>query len=263
MKLLVAGDTHGNLPHIRYLIRVAHEQSADAIVQVGDFGYTWPGDGSRFETLEALLAEANLPMLFLDGNHDNFTDLIERGAYEADAPCPISDHVTYLPRGCVWDWNGVRFMSLGGAVSIDKARRIKGLSWWPEETVSPEEEERAIAVGKVDVLFTHDAPTGVRPLQKFLDLESSRLGVGYKVDALSSAHRDTLRRVCDSARPELLIHGHYHHRYAATAPWAEDGIVIGLDRDTRGTLSWVLLNTDDYDGGAPTLLADALSGARR
>jgi predicted phosphodiesterase len=256
MRLLIAGDTHGNLPHLRReLIPAAHENCADAIVQVGDFGYTWPGRPERFELLHAALDEANLPLYWLDGNHDNYTDLKDRGIFDSDRPEPMTDRITYLPRSATWDWDGVKFMSLGGAISIDKARRLRGLSWWPEESLSYAQVERAMDVGKVDVLLTHDAPTGVRPLQKYLDLESSRLGVGYKIDAESTAHREALRAVCNETQPELLIHGHYHHRYLDAAPWAEDATVVGLDRDDQGPRSWLILDTANYRGTGKQLLA--------
>ena len=38
MRILLAGDTHGNTTHVRYLIDVAVDQGCDRIFQLGDFG---------------------------------------------------------------------------------------------------------------------------------------------------------------------------------------------------------------------------------
>jgi UDP-2,3-diacylglucosamine pyrophosphatase LpxH len=257
MRLLVAGDTHGNLDHlVRELIPAAHDYMVDAIVQVGDFGYTWPRDyPENFEALHEELDRANLPMYWLDGNHDNYTDLKQRGIFTTSAPATMTSRITYLPRGVSWDWDDVVFMSLGGAVSIDKAYRTKGLSWWPEESLSYDQINRAAEVGKVDVMFTHDCPAGVRSLEKYLQQESERMRVGYKIDAESTAHREALRAVCNETQPELLIHGHYHHRYLDAAPWAEDATVVGLDRDDQGPRSWLILDTANYRGTGKQLLA--------
>lgn len=257
MRILAAGDSHGNLEHfVQELLPAAVNHEVDAIVQVGDFGYTWPGSHGRFESLDAALAMAGLTLYWLDGNHDNYTDLQHRGIWGSDKPEPMTDNVTYLPRGARWEWGGVSFMAVGGAISIDKARRIQGLSWWPEESLSYGQIERAREGGEVDVMFTHDCPAGVRPLEKFLDTETARFGVPYKTEFDSTMHRKALAQVTEVAKPALLVHGHYHHRYYAEAPWDADARVLGLDRDTKGPRSWAVLDTAGWDGSAGSLLTE-------
>lgn len=256
MRLLVAGDTHGNFSHLQYLIREAKKAECGAIVQVGDFGFTWPGKKVFDSLVQPTLADHDLTMYWLDGNHDNYTDLQHRGIWESDKPEPMSDNVTYLPRAARWEWDGVMFMALGGGISIDKARRVKGLSWWPEESLSHSQIERARKGGPVDVMLTHDCPMGVRPLEKFLESETARFGVPYKTEFASTQHRSALATVTDVVKPRLLVHGHYHHRYIAEAPWNADDRVLGLARDTQGPSSWVVLDTEGYDGTAQSLFID-------
>lgn len=55
----------------------------------------------------------------------------------------LSDRVQWIPRGCRWVWNGVRFGAVGGAFSVDWRRRTPGDSWWPDhENVSDTDIER-------------------------------------------------------------------------------------------------------------------------
>lgn len=257
MRLLLAGDTHGNFPHLQYLVREAVKAECDAIVQVGDFGFTWPGKNIFDAVLQPYLAKHGITLYWVDGNHDNYTDLRERGIWESDKPEPMSDNVTYLPRAATWEWDGVRFMAMGGGISIDKDRRTTGLSWWPEESLSYAQIDKAIGKGQVDVLLTHDCPAGVDALEFFLDEQTAYYGVPYKTERASTLHREALAQVTDAVRPRLLVHGHYHHRYLAPAPWSPKDTgdtVVGLARDTQGALSWTILDTEGWDGTAMSLL---------
>lgn len=53
---------------------------------------------------------------------------------------------------------GRSFASLGGAPSLDFQSRQQGKNWWPEEQMTPDDVERTIEGGSVDVLIAHDSP---------------------------------------------------------------------------------------------------------
>lgn len=221
-QILVAGDWHGDFSWASHCLRVAKEDQIDTIIQVGDFGY-WEhtNDGKYF--LDRLSDNAKLRgvnIVWLDGNHENHTML--RATY-ADAEksqegfWKIRDNIWYSPRANVWDWWGKRLMTLGGAYSIDKAVRTFGVSYWTEEEITPEEEALAISRGKVDYLFTHDAPTTYpAPL--------------WKADLNSEAQRQAVSRVADAVRPSRWFHGHYHNYTNYSYPQYDAFcMVTGLD----------------------------------
>lgn len=243
MKILCLGDTHGSLRHVRLACEQAVRSGCDRIVQVGDWGFLWPGH-DKLDKLTQVLLEHDLYMYFLDGNHDNHELL----PHDSQEMVELSEAVTYLPRGHAWEWGGKKFMSLGGALSVDKGRRTPFLSWWPSETISMSDAARAILNGKcgVDVLFTHDAPEGVALLERFLE-ETPYFGQTLKMDAESLANRGMLRSVVDEVRPKLLVHGHYHLRYQdnleGRGPNGEiyRTEIMGLDRDGSGPGSWIEL----------------------
>lgn len=246
MKILVLGDTHGSINHLRLACGEAVTQGCNRIVQVGDWGYLWPGSDKLGRVTE-LLVEHGLQMYFLDGNHDNHELL----PHDSEEMVELSEVVTYLPRGHVWEWGSKRFMSLGGAFSTDKGRRTAFISWWPNETISLGDAARAIQNGKdgVDVMFTHDAPSGVAVLEDLL-ANYPYPGQTYKLDAESKANRDMLGDVVDGVQPKLLIHGHYHFRYTDQLEGtSHEGLpyrteVVGLARDGDGISSWLVLDLE-------------------
>lgn len=231
MRILLAGDTHGNRGHVKYLFDQAVRFSCDRIVQLGDFGY-WPHANDFDEYVARLSKQSEIPFYWLDGNHENF-DILEREAdMDSARPVQMENGLWYLPRGCTWEWEGVRYMAFGGAYSIDKEWRMEGVSWWPQELPTVAQQSRALDRGSVDILLTHDAPDGICPI----------ITPGYKGDEISSVNRRWISALVDAVQPKILVHGHMHHRYSAQIP---DGPQVeGLDCDDSGGKSFVILDSE-------------------
>lgn len=75
----------------------------------------------------------------------------------------IAENIIHLMRGEVYDIDGFKFLSIGGAKSIDKAYRIPYIDWWPEEEISQAEIQHTLDnLDKhkwlVDYVITHAAP---------------------------------------------------------------------------------------------------------
>jgi predicted phosphodiesterase len=232
VKVLLAGDTHGNLPHVSYVLHQALLADAPTVLQVGDFGY-WPHMEPFHEKVDRLATKVGITWMWLDGNHENFDALELAVDVDADVPQQMGESLFYLPRAATWDQAGARFMSLGGAHSIDKAYRLEGVSWWPQELITRTQVDRALDRGHVDVLLTHDAPEGLCPI----------VSDDYKGDDVSRGNRKAVSAVMEASRPQLLVHGHFHHRYSARADRTQ---VEGLDRDDQGADSWLVIDTDDW-----------------
>ncbi len=236
-RILVAGDTHGNWLHWkRVLLPAAHEHQVDGIVQLGDFGY-WPliGEGRDYLAwLSAELDDDDLSVIFVDGNHEDHKALRQLPA-RPDGFVEVTDRILWAPRGHRWSWQGVRFLALGGAYSIDRHERKLDSGrwgWFKEEVITPEQASRAIAGGPADVLLTHDAPVGALPQVTVYGLVKFLPGVHQ------SAGR--VREVADATKPKLLLHGHWHQFQQVRLPGQETE-VIGLSTDgTRK--SWMVLD---------------------
>jgi len=210
-KVGFAGDWHANVAWALRAIEAFGEAGINTIYHVGDFG-VWPdAKGHNYlVSLQAACERANLELYVVPGNHEDYSQI---NSWPLDdegwITHPDIPSIHYAPRGHVWLDGGVSFGALGGAVSIDKMLRVEGKTWWPEEDITADEVERFIAnaglfSGRLDVMLTHDAPSGVR-----------RGGVtpGYlspEIEHQARRFRMMLRDAADGAAPRWLVHGHWH-----------------------------------------------------
>jgi len=124
-------------------------------------------------------------------------------------------------------------MALGGAASVDRLGRVPGKSWWPEELLSTEDIEYASRPGKVDVIISHDVPTGV-------DIPGIGPGLAPNMDSgfafitllESIEHRRKVRQVVDAVKPSMIIAGHYHIPYTRYLDATHGKVLVhGLNAD--------------------------------
>lgn len=225
-RVAFAGDWHANQRWARKAIAHAHQERADVIVHLGDFGYHFLP--SFLDPVTEALRVLQLPLLFVDGNHENFDTLYQYPVDEDTGLRQLTDWIWHLPRGFRWEWDGVRFLALGGAHSIDRKRRTPGESWWFQESVSDADVELAVAGGMADVLISHDCPTGV-VIPGIIENEWR-----WDLEELTSSkvHQLQIRRVVDVVQPLYIWHGHFHvnYRYAADFGYGQVR-VAGLDCD--------------------------------
>lgn len=212
--VIVAGDWHGNgawaATVIRQLPDLLQNESPRLILHCGDFGI-WPGAaGDRYlRDVNRHLEAVDGMIWFVDGNHEWHPALEQ--IRQVDGKGWLRDRIWHLPRGHRWTWHGRTWLALGGAVSVDKAIRTDGKSWWAEEEITCEQAAAVSSAGSADVLVTHDCPAGVR--HEFPPPPSS--WAREDLDR-SDVHRRRLQSVVDAVRPGHLIHGHLHRGYTRT-----------------------------------------------
>lgn len=188
--IFVTGDTH--IPYDIGKLSMKNFQQQknltrkDYVIILGDFGLYWKED-KTYKHWREILTKKNFTILWLDGNHSNF-DWIKTfpiTEWNGGKVQQTEDNIIHLMRGQVYDIDGLKFFTCGGATSIDKENRIEGQSWWKEEDISYAECEEALdnlekADAKVDYVLTHTCPQTlaelmfyVRPMidptAKFLD----------------------------------------------------------------------------------------------
>lgn len=272
MKVLIAGDTHGNTRWLLSRFRVASRLGVKRMIVPGDFGM-WtdrrllkkraphPLNVGWLTHIAEHAARCGVTLVFPDGNHDNHPDA--RALYPADCDgirWIVDGVLGWADRGSVWTWGGVRFGALGGAVSSDSAGggtdfngrdirpRRPGVDWWPDtEPVTSADVEALRARGPVDVLVTHDAPSDVNVPH----LHESR-NVGAPL-----ANRVLVRAGVNASKPKLVVHGHHHVGHVAMGGFDHETVrVIGLAADTpgfhpdtRNQFAWGLLDLDDLSFG--------------
>ena len=167
--IYVTGDTHGKHDIGKLSIEAFPQQEfltrKDYVTIAGDFGMIFHGNTAEKQMLD-YLQEKNFTTLFVDGNHENFRLLNSYPVEEWNGGKvhKIRPNVIHLMRGQVFNIDGKHIFTFGGATSIDKYCRTEGISWWPEELPSKEEEDEGLdnldkAGWNVDYVITHGCPS--------------------------------------------------------------------------------------------------------
>jgi predicted phosphodiesterase len=206
--IYVTGDCHGNFARFeqKHFSEQANMTKDDAVIIAGDFGGVWFGDSRDDETLD-WLERLPFTLAFVCGNHENY-DALERypvAEWHGGKVHRVRPHVLHLMRGQIFELEGCRFFTMGGAKSHDTNHRINHISWWRQELPSDEEYSEALQNlerynWQVDYIITHCAPTSIA-------LAGSRHN---EADRLT----DFLQEVRERATYHYWLFGHYHDNRA-------------------------------------------------
>lgn len=226
--IFVTGDMHGEYSRLSKENFAEQEVMTkdDYVIVCGDFGF-W-SDGPKDRWWRNWLADKPFTTLWVDGNHENY-DLLKKypvDEWHGGKAQKINDSVIHLMRGEIYEIDGLKFFTFGGARSHDiqggvldrsdpdfrkKKReldrgylpyRINHESWWAEEMPNAEEMEHGLEnlklVGnEVDFILTHDTAT---------DIQAYMSRGLYKPDELT----DFLMEIKKSTKYKKWFFGHYH-----------------------------------------------------
>lgn len=140
----------------------------DCVIIAGDFGLVWKND-ETYEWWKKWFDNRNFTTLFVDGNHENFNWLEQFPVIEkfGGKVTEITDSIYHLRRGEIYEIDGKKIFTFGGAESIDKENRIREISWWKQEMPTYSEMNYGIdkleeANFDVDIVITHTCPFSIR-----------------------------------------------------------------------------------------------------
>lgn len=194
-KALIIGDTHGNTCFLKSAIEKAKQHDCDAVFQVGDFGW-FPKLPSPVD--ENIIQDYDFPVFFIDGNHEDFDDLWQ---YVEDKDIiEVRKNLWYIQRGSNIRIGNVNCLFIGGAHSIDKAHRVKGVSWFPQENLRNCDIDKALSHKHLDVVFSHDCPESIN--------------IVHDADPQSIYNRHRLQSIAEKYKMiNWWYFGHYHVPY--------------------------------------------------
>jgi len=229
--ILLAGDWHGSISQAAKVIDHAAEHDVEVIFHLGDFGI-WYNDKPYLNKLENRLRTHGITLYFVDGNHEDFKRLYAKPIGE-DGTRRVRDNIFHLPRGLRFEINGISYLALGGAASIDRKFRVVDRSYWEEELITDEDVEKSIAGGKVDVMLCHDSPASApnTVTDNVMGQMRAQLSFGPENLLLCAWNRNQLDRVVQAVKPDYLFHGHYHAPMRGVIE-STGTQVIGLDEGT-------------------------------
>lgn len=163
--IYITGDTHGDI--VRFVENNMDDKKwtkKDCLIVCGDFGYIFLND-KREENILNFLESKPYTICFCDGNHENFPAIYAYPKKKWNGGCVhhIRDNIFHLMRGQVFQIQGKKIFTFGGAYSLDRYRRKLNYSYWNEEIPNDEEYKEAIKNlkeqnEKVDIIISHTAP---------------------------------------------------------------------------------------------------------
>lgn len=244
-RIAVAGDWHTDIAWMLETVERINVSGVKHILHVGDFGYGMYG-ADEFEEvamsqLSDLLDSYDMQIAVTLGNHENwgrFNNLepLDNGAFE------VWKNIFLLPRGYGFSINGLSFLSLGGAASINYLDLKEGIDWWREEAITMGDIYR-LDGKQADIMITHDAPSEVLALTE----NQTKLMENWSDEALSYSmgSQQSISAAVGIVKPEILFHGHYHIDYLETVNVGEYKIdVVGLHMNGNPN-NVVLFDTQD------------------
>jgi hypothetical protein len=246
----VLGDLHGNTSWAFYALDWARRNNINTVLQAGDFGLygnqTW---GRTFlDKVSGCAGKFGIKLYVSDGNHEDH-DYINSVPIEKDGWRHVRKNILVAPRPHRWEWEGVSFLSLGGAPSVDRTWQQRNKSWYFDEAITKEQAEAAKAGGRVDVMIGHDAPFAEGIESKIADNPH-----GFLKADLDYAYegRVIMDDVFMHVRPQIMFAGHYHFpvdEFIATGPSSRFELADGTVLQTSDILSsrLIVLNRDQTD----------------
>ncbi|MBR4141723.1 MAG: metallophosphoesterase [Campylobacter sp.] len=219
-RIFITGDTHGGWRgfsgELKKFEKFSHKTEKelckdDFLIIAGDFGFIWESSPDKDEIRWLkYFDERNYTTLFIDGNHENFDRLnsYEVSEFKGGKVHKISESVYHLIRGQIYDFDGVKIFTLGGAMSMDKDDREQGVSWWKGENISKDDiEEANTNLAKfgysVDIVITHTCPKSI----------SQKLLKAWNLDKIEDKNMDILQNLADKMSFKKWYFGHWHETY--------------------------------------------------
>lgn len=205
--IYITGDSHGERDKINNLEIQLELTENDYLIIAGDFGFIFNNNYLE-ELILNELSTKPFKILFVDGNHECFPAICKYPIVEKwnGKTHKIRDNIYHLMRGQVFEIEGKKIFTMGGAYSVDRMFRKLNVSYWEEEI--PNAAEMAEARSnlerhnyEVDYIITHTLPSSVKLL------------MGYEV---SQEHEedadftDFLDEVREKTSYKRWFAGHFH-----------------------------------------------------
>lgn len=207
---VVIGDVHGRPDVIWEIIQIL--PSGSTIICTGEWGYGFFDEYCSEEKFYDFIAEQDITILFIDGNHENFEKLnnLPISIWNDGKAHVIRENLVHLIKGEVFTINGKKIFVFGGGYSIDRERRTEGIDWWPEENISEADRQNAdnnLARNehKVDYCISHTAP-----IETVGRLAYNHPGVIKKRVMEEFEITNYLQHVVDTTEFSKYYFGHFH-----------------------------------------------------
>jgi len=205
------GDFHGGRELLKEnLQKITATGSPSALIMLGDYDvHTAP----EMLELKDLLAEYSIDFYLLRGNHDNpmyWQDRDVSGVFE-------DEHFHLLHEVDGIQWGEVRFLTVNGAVSVDRTSlRFDRGHCWPETEPVPKDAVDQIRklreqYGAFDVLLSHTGVISGKTIKS--EFTKSFASTDETLFEDLEKERALMQRIQIASGVESHYFGHFHQRW--------------------------------------------------
>ena len=209
MKFLQTGDLHRDFTRFKHLAEKFDEEIA--VIILGDSSINYFLDERDYQFKQGL-KKYNCVFYCVRGNHEErpekcgiplIWDVNVMGEVYCEKEFP---YIRYFKDGGVYNINGKRVLTIGGAYSVDKEYRLnRGLHWFESEQLT--KEEKTAILNKVcgqhfDIVLSHTCPLDYEPTDLFLPFIDQST-VDKRMECF-------LNKVKECIMFDKYFFGHYH-----------------------------------------------------
>lgn len=228
-KYFITGDKHRNFQNVKNFCRDMNTRRKDVIIILGDSGFNYYED-ERDNKLKSEISNLNITLFCIHGNKENRPQNV--GTYGIRSFCggkvyyePKYPNIYFAIDGEIYNFEGKKYMVVGGAHSVDKMHCLEEHKpFWedemPDETTKAKVEQKLSAEGnKIYGMMTHTCPIEYLPTEMFV---STRQNADIKRKSKKSKSKNFFKPDIDRSTEEWLgklekeidyeiwYCGHYH-----------------------------------------------------
>ena len=177
-KIFITGDKHRKFDCVSRFCHDMKTRKKDVLIILGDAGFNYYGD-SRDDRLKKKMTRLNITLFCLHGNKENRPQNV--GTYGIRSFCggkvfyePQYPNIFFAIDGEIYTFEGRKYMTVGGAHSVDKIRCMdKNEPYWedemPDDATKVKVEERlALENNCIYGMMTHTCPIKYLPTEMFV-----------------------------------------------------------------------------------------------
>ena len=205
-----SGDIHGSPWGVKKFCQKAGLTKDDILILLGDVGANYYGDW-RDDEMKGVLANLAPTILCIHGNHEMRPQVVDdyHAAEWNGGKVWLQDrfpNLLFAQDGEIFTLNGLNYIVIGGAYSVDKYYRLaRGYNWWADEQPSQEIKayvEKQLRENEIDVVLSHTCPYKYEPREMFLPMVDQS-----SVDDSTERWLDTIEERTDYV---AWFCGHWH-----------------------------------------------------
>lgn len=210
--IYITGDTHRDFDNVIEFCYSKNTNTDDVLIILGDVGLNYYLDGSDVR-MKRKISKLPITLFCLRGNHEERPENINTYTTTEffDGECYVEKqypNIIWAKDGGVYNIDGKKCLTIGGAYSVDKYYRlVHRWAWFESEQLSEQEMNNIENVikqndNKFDIILSHTCPYNTRPTHLFIQ--------GLDQSTVDSTMERWLQKIADTTEFDKWYFGHFH-----------------------------------------------------